>query len=101
MKKVGRDKLKMVGELRFSYETQTVDLDGGHFDITTTCRVFDGTEMVAMGSCHDSTREYVFASQIQNQLDTGLPSQRVATKLVEMQRAVSRVDAIVTRPREI
>jgi hypothetical protein len=84
----------MVGELRFTYETQTVDLDEGHFDITTTCRVFDGTEMVAMGSCHDSTHEYVFASQIQNQLDAGLPSQRVAMKLVEMQRAVSRVDAI-------
>lgn len=86
--------MTMVGELRFTYETQTVDLDEGHFDITTTCRVLDCTEMVAMGPCHDSTHEYVFASQIQNQLDAGLPSQRVAVKLVEMKRAVSRVDAI-------
>jgi len=86
--------LTTVGELRFTYETQTVDLDEGHFDIVTTCRVFEGVEMVAMGSCHDSTHEYVFASQIQNQLDAGLLPERVAVKLVEMQRAVSRVDAI-------
>ena len=84
----------MAEELRFTYETQTVDLDDGHFDVTTTCRVFDGGGMVAMGSCHDTTHEYVFASQIQNLLDAGIFPQRVALKLVEMQRAVSRVDAI-------
>ena len=62
----------MAGELTFTFETQTVDLDEGHFDVMTTCKVFDGSEMVAMGSCHDSTRENVFASQIQNQLDASL-----------------------------
>ena len=47
-----------------------------------------------MGSCHDTTHEYVFASQIRNLLDAGIVPERVALKLVEMQRAVSRVDAI-------
>ena len=84
----------MAGELRFTYETQTVDLDDGHFDVMTTCRVFAGQEMVAMGSCHDTTHEYVFCSQIQNLLDAGVDTARVAFKLVEMQRAVSRVDAL-------
>jgi len=84
----------MAGELTFTFETQTVDLDEGHFDVRTTCKVFDGSEMVAMGWCHDSTLENVFASQIQNQLDAGLSPARVAVKLVEMQRAVSRLDAI-------
>lgn len=84
----------MAGELRFTYETQTVDLDDGHFDVTTTCSVFDGAEIVALGSCHDTTHEYVFASQIQNLLEAGIIPGRVAQKLVEMQRAVSRVDAI-------
>jgi hypothetical protein len=86
--------ISMAGELRYSYRTQTVDLDDGHFEITTTCKVFAGAEIVARGSCHDSTREYVFVCQIENQLDAGLAPERVALKLVEMQRAVSRVDAI-------
>jgi hypothetical protein len=84
----------MAGELRYSYQTQTVDLKDGHFEITTTCKVFDGAYPVALGSCRDSTHEYVFVCQIENQLDAGLTPQRVALKLVEMQRAVSRVDAI-------
>ena len=82
------------GHLTYAYETMTVDLDDGHFDVTTTCRVYAGKEMVAMGSCQDSTHEYVFASQIQNLVDAGVVAHRVAVKLVEMQRAVSRIDAI-------
>jgi hypothetical protein len=82
------------GHLSFTYETIAVDLNDGHFDVTTTCRVFAGEEIVAMGLCHDSTHEYVFASQIQNLLDAGVFPHRVAVKLVEMQRAVSRIDAI-------
>jgi len=82
------------GHLTFTYETMTVDRDEGHFDVTTTCCAFAGEDLVAMGSCHDSTREYVFASQIQNLLNAGVVAHRVAVKLVEMQRAVSRIDAL-------
>ena len=82
------------GHLNFTYETMTVDLEDGHFEVLTTCRVFAGEEMVAIGSCHDSTHDYVFASQIQNLLDAGVIAHRVAAKLVAMQRAVSRIDAI-------